>query len=177
MEDNQKNNEKELIEKNDIDANQLEKIQEEIKRQTTISEEKKNKINNRIFKNIIIAIIIVLYFIFINLGFNNIESSKYLKDLQVFSIITICITVIIFEKAYKKDSIELTTYGIETLVLSICTLMTIYIGINYNNKYTYIINLITVLFALYYAIKASIMYIKMRKKALKRTSDIHKIVR
>lgn len=177
MEYNKEKNKVELNKKQDINKNQLEKIEEEIKKQTTISEEKKNKINKMIFKNLIIAVIIVLYFVFINLGFYNLDPSKYLKDLQVFSMLSITITIIIFEKAYKKDSLDITIYGIEALAFSICTLMTIYIGINYHNKYTYIINIIAMLFAIYYIIKSIIIYIKMKKKALKKVSDIHKIVK
>lgn len=176
----QEETKKELIVKEnpkELDEVKLEKIEEEIKKQTTIPEEKKLKINKRIFQNIILAIVIVLYFIFINLGFYNIEPSKFIKDLQVFSIITIGITIIIFEKAYKKDSGELAIYGIESLILSICTLLTIFIGINYNNKFSYIINTIAILFAIYYVGKSIVIYIKLRKKALKRVSDIDKIRR
>lgn len=176
----QEETKKELIVKEnpkELDEVKLEKIEEEIKKQTTIPEEKKLKINKRIFQNIILAIVIVLYFIFINLGFYNIEPSKFIKDLQVFSIITIGITIIIFEKAYKKDSSELAIYGIESLILSICTLLTIFIGINYNNKFSYIINTIAILFATYYVVKSIVIYIKLRKKALKRVSDIDKIRR
>lgn len=176
----QEETKKELIVKEnpkELDEVKLEKIEEEIKKQTTIPEEKKLKINKRIFQNIILAIVIVLYFIFINLGFYNIEPSKFIKDLQVFSIITIGITIIIFEKAYKKDSSELAIYGIESLILSICTLLTIFIGINYNNKFSYIINTIAILFATYYVGKSIVIYIKLRKKALKRVSDIDKIRR
>lgn len=174
-----KDEKKELVIKKDseISEKELEKIGEEIKKQTTISEEKKKKINKRIFQNIMIAVVIVLYFIFINLGFYSLNPQTYLKDLQVFSMITIGITIIIFEIAYKKDSGKLAIYGIESLLVSICTLMTIYIGAYYNNKYSYIVNLITILFAIYYVTKCIIIYIKMRKIALKRVSDIDKIRR
>lgn len=175
-----KENKKELIVKEnpkELDEVKLERIEEEIKKQTTIPDEKKLKINKKIFQNIMLAIGIVIYFIFINLGFINLESSKFLKDLQVFSIIAIGITIIIFETAYKKDSGELAIYGIEFLILSICTLLTIFIGINYNNKFSYIINIIAILFAIYYVGKSIIIYIKLRKKALKRVSDINKIGR
>ena len=161
----------------ELDEIKLEKIEEEIKKQTTIPEQKKMKINKRIFQNIIIAVAIVLYFIFINLGFYNIETLKFLTDLQVFSLIMIAITIIIFEKAYKKDSGELAIYGIESLVLSICTLLTIFVQINYSNKFSYIINTIAMLFAIYYVGKSIVIYIKLRKKALKRVSDIDKIRR
>ena len=175
-----KETKKELIVKEnpkELDEVKLEKIEEEIKKQTTIPDEKKLKINKKIFQNIMLAIGIVIYFIFINLGFINLEQSKFIKDLQVFSIITIGITIIIFETAYKKDSGELAIYGIEFLILSICTLLTIFIGINYNNKLSYIINIIAILFAIYYVGKSIIIYIKLRKKALKRVSDINKIGR
>ena len=181
-EETKKKNEskKELIVKEnpkELDEIKLERIEEEIKKQTTIPDEKRLKINKKIFQNIMLAIGIVLYFIFINLGFINLEQSKFIKDLQVFSIITIGITIIIFETAYKKDSGELAIYGIEFLILSICTLLTIFIGINYNNKFSYIINIIAILFAIYYVGKSIIIYIKLRKKALKRVSDINKIGR
>lgn len=172
-------NKKALVVQKDIeiDETKLEKIGEEIKKQTTIPQEKKQKINKKIFTNILIAIIVVLYFIFLNLGFHNLKPSVFLRDLQVFSILTIGITIIIFEKAYKKDSGELTIYGIEVLVLAICTLMTIKIGANYKEKFTSIMNSISMLFAIYYVGKSIVIYQKMTKKALKKASDIHKIRR
>lgn len=174
-----KENKKALIVKKEIEMDEvkLERIEEEIKKQTTIPEERKKKINKRIFQNIIIAIVIVFYFIFINLGYYNLKGTKFLKDLQVFSIITIGITILILEKAYQKDSLELTIYGIESLILSICTLLTIYIRVNYYNKFSYIINMMAILFAIYYVGKSIVIYLKMRKKALKRVSDIDKIRR
>lgn len=178
-ESNLEENKKELIVKDteEFDKEKLEKIEEEIKKQTTISDEKKKKINKRVLKNITVATVIVLYFIFINLGFKNLEPAKFLIDLQVFSILTIGITIVIFEVAYKKDSGELAIFGIESLILSICTLLTIYIGMYYKNKFTYIINVISMLFAIYYVGKSIVIYTKMKKKALKRVSDIEKIGR
>lgn len=173
-------NKKELIikeEPEEFDKEKLVKIEEEIKKQTTIPEERKKKIIKRIFKNIMIAIVVVTYLIFINLGYYNIEPAKFLVDLQVFSIITIGITIIIFEIAYKKDSDELAIYGIESLILSICTLLTIFIGAKYRDKFSYIMNAIAILFAIYYVAKSIIIYVKMSKKALKRVSDIEKIRR
>lgn len=184
---NEKDTEKEITEKeekkdlmvkeNSLSEVQLEKIAEEIKKQTTISEEKKKKIHKKLFYNILFAIIIVLYFIFINLGFYNLKEETFFKDLQVFSMISIGITIIVFEKAYKKDSDELALQGIELLVLSICTLMTIYIKMNYENKFSYIINIIALLFAIYYVGKCIAIYYKMSKIALKQSSDIHKIIK
>ncbi len=161
---------KELI----VSKGQLEKIQEEIKRQKAIPEERKKKINRKIFPNLILAVVVVLYFLFINLGMYNIKPETFLKDLQVFSMITIGITIIVFEKAYKKDSTEFTIYGIESLALAITTLMTIYIGMYYPTKFSAILNAIAIVFAIYYVGKSIVIYYKMVKKVLK--SDIRKII-
>ena len=174
--------EKKSLVKNDIEdlainSEKLEKIEQEIKKQKTISVEKRKKINKKIFVNVLVAISIVLYFIFINLGYANLELEKYLIDLKVFSIVTIGITIVLFERAYKKDSGEITIFGIETLVLSIITLLTSYYCVVYSNKYPYIINCIAVLFGLYYVVKSTIIYLKMKKKALYASGDIHKIVK
>lgn len=171
--------EKELVLKKDIsiDEEKLEKIQKEINKQTKLSKEEKKKINKKIFQNIVMAIGIVIYFIFINLGFSNIEESTYLTDLKVFGAVAIGITIILFEKAYKKDSGELTIYGIEMLIIAICTLLTNYIYKFHYSKYTYIITSIAMLFAVYYVGKSIVIYVKMKNKALKKASDIHKIVR
>ena len=171
--------EKELVVRKDmsIDDEKLEKIQKEINKQTKLSKDEKKKINKKIFQNIVMAIGIVVYFIFINLGFNNIEESTYLTDLKVFGAVAIGITIILFEKAYKKDSGELTIYGIEMLIIAICTLLTNYIYKFHYSKYIYIITSIAMLFAVYYVGKSIVIYVKMKNKALKKASDIHKIVR
>lgn len=171
--------EKELVVKKDIsiDDEKLEKIQKEINKQTKLSKDEKKKINKKIFQNIVMAIGIVVYFIFINLGFNNIEESTYLTDLKVFGAVAIGITIILFEKAYKKDSGELTIYGIDMLIIAICTLLTNYIYKFHYSKYMYIITSIAMLFAVYYVGKSIVIYVKMKNKALKKASDIHKIVR
>ena len=95
-----------------INQEELKEIEQEIKKQTNISEDRKKKITKKLFENIVLAITIIIYFIFINLGYYNINETKYLVDLKVFSIITIGITIVLFEKAYKKDSGYITIYGI-----------------------------------------------------------------
>lgn len=171
--------EKKLALKKDIsiDEDKLEKIEKEINKQTKLSKEEKKKINKKIFQNIVMAIGIVIYFIFINLGFSNIEQSTYLTDLKVFGAVAIGITIILFEKAYKKDSGEITIYGIEMLIIAICTLLTNYIYKFHYSKYTYIVTSMAMLFAVYYVGKSIVIYVKMKNKALKKASDIHKIVR
>ena len=160
-----------------INPEKMEKIEEEIKKQTTISDERKNKINKSIFHNIAIANVIMLYFIFIVLGYQTITPDKFIIDLQVFSVITMGISIIVFEKAYKKDSTEYAIHGIESLFLSIVTLISIYVFSKYREKFADIMIIVCYLFAIYYVAKSIIIYLKMKTKALERTSDIRKIVK
>ena len=168
-----KNNKEEMM----INPAKMEKIEEEIKKQTTISDERKNKINKSIFHNIAIANVIMLYFIFIVLGYQTITPDKFIIDLQVFSVITMGISIIVFEKAYKKDSTEYAIHGIESLFLSIVTLISIYVFSKYREKFADIMIIVCYLFAIYYVAKSIIIYLKMKTKALERTSDIRKIVK
>lgn len=160
-----------------IDDKTMETIEKEIEKQRSIPEKEQNKMNKKILKNIIIGSAIVLYFIFINLGFYNLTESTYIVDLQVFSAITIGITIVIFERAYRKDSGEITIHGIEMLFLSILTLLTLFIYSSFYERYTYIINSIAILFATYYAIKSAVIYVKVKKKAIKENSDVRKIIK
>ena len=160
-----------------INPAKMEKIEEEIKKQTTISDERKNKINKSIFHNIAIANVIMLYFIFIVLGYQTITPDKFIIDLQVYSVITMGISIIVFEKAYKKDSTEYAIHGIESLFLSIVTLISIYVFSKYREKFADIMIIVCYLFAIYYVAKSIIIYLKMKTKALERTSDIRKIVK
>lgn len=160
-----------------IDIDKLEKIENEIKKQKTISDKKMNDINKIVFHNVSIANIVMLYFIFLILAVKFILPETFIIYLQVFSVIMIGITIIVFEKAYKKDSAEYTIHGIEALTLSITTLLSIYIFARYERKFIYIMLTICYLFAIYYVAKSIIIYVRMKKRALKRTKDIHKIVK
>lgn len=168
-----KKNSKELM----MNPEKLEKIEEEIKKQTTISDEKKNKITKNIFHNIAIANIVMIYFIFLILGYQTLAKETFMIDLQVFSGIAIGLTIVIFEKAYKKDSGEYAIHGIETMFIAIVTLISTYIFSKYEEKFAAIMLTICYLFDIYFVAKSIIIYLKMKSEALKRTNDIHKIVK
>jgi hypothetical protein len=63
-----------------------------------------------------------------NIAYFNLSEDVFISNMKMVAILLITLTIAIFEIAYKKDSGELTIYGIESLIVSICTLMTIYIG-------------------------------------------------
>ena len=137
----------------------LEEIKSTLNKKNKIPKEKLEEIYGLIFKNIAIAAVI-----FLNLGQMNIKTDIDQTDLKVFSITSLLISIVLFEKAYKKDSGEIAIYGIETLMLAIITLTLIYINLMFSSRYVFIVNSISCIFAIYYLIKSVIIYIKKRKK-------------
>ena len=142
----------------------LEEIKSTLNKKNKISKEKLEEIYGVVFKNIAIAAVVIIYFIFLNLGQMNIKPDIYQTDLKVFSITSLLISIVLFEKAYKKDSGEIAIYGIEMLILAIVTLSLIYINLMFSSRYVFIVNSISCIFAIYYLIKSVIVYIKKRKK-------------
>ena len=141
-------------------------IRQEIKSKRAVIEEQQKKLNGEVFKNIIIAIAIVLFLNCIILGFMNIESSIFIVDLKVFAVSLLAVAIGIFEFAYKKDSGKIALYGIEILVLALCMLAFIYIDIMLNSKFVIIAILLTYVIAIYYTVKSVIIYKKMKKQYL-----------
>lgn len=170
MKKEQKNNEKEL-------KNNIEEIEKEIKNQKTIVPEEVQKINKEVFKNIIIAISIMLYFIFINLGAINIETKVFITDLKVFSVGLMVFTVILFESSYKKENIKTCINGIECMILSVFTMFLPYIYTMLVDRFTAIILMVSTIYAVYYVAKSIIVYCKMKRKYFKNKNDISQIIK
>ena len=94
---------KKIIEKIDIKNIQV-TLKKEITAKKVIPKEEQDKMNVEVFKNIAIAIVMVVFLNFIILGFINIENSVFLVDLKVFAVSILAIAIGVFEYAYKKDS-------------------------------------------------------------------------
>ena len=155
----------------------IEKMKQNIEENKKLPKEQLDKMNKRVFNNILIAIFIMLYFYFINLGSINIEPQKLELDLKVFSVVTILITVAIFEIAYKKDSGIVAIYGIESMFVSLSTLFLTYLFTIYNKTFHLIVFWISLAFAIYYVLKSIIIYLKMKKEYKKSLSDINDIIK
>ena len=150
-----------------VDMQEMQKIlKQEIKSNKTVTEEQQKKMNEEVFKNIIIAIAIVLFLNCIILGFINIKSSIFIVDLKVFAVSLLAVAIGIFEFAYKKNSGKLALYGIEILFLAFCMLALIYIDIMLNSKFVIIAILLTYAISIYYTVKSIIIYKKMKKQYL-----------
>ena len=111
------------------------------------------------------------------MGYDNIAEANYITDLKVFSIISIAITICIFEYAYKKDSGELAITGIEILLVSFFILSLYYVlQYKYFDYQDYLL-LFTAIFLVYYLLKTLIIYIKENHKYRRTAKEINSIVK
>ena len=131
----------------------------------------------KIIYNLIIAIIIMMYFVSINILYANVELGIFNKTLEISTILIMIIGIVLFEIAYKKDSGVFAIYGIEFLVLAVHSLLINHVIkiLNLDLK-TYVISS-SYLFCIYYVLKTIIIYTNDRRKYLKGLSDIPEIVK
>lgn len=135
----------------------------------------KDKRNNIIFKNIIIAILVTLYFAFLQLGYCNITKNVYVNDLRVFSTVLLVISIIFFENGYKKDNEGIFLYGVETLLIAFITLTMPFTMFEASRTMHIFIELSFIYFIIYYIIKSLIQVRKVKKEYL--TSDVRELVK
>ena len=131
----------------------------------------------KIIYNLIIAIIIMMYFVGINILYTNVELEMFNKTLEIATISIMIIGLVLFEIAYKKDSGIFAICGIEFLVLAVHSLLINHVVkiLNLDLK-TYVVSS-SYLFCIYYVLKTIIIYTNDRRKYLKGLSDIPEIVK
>lgn len=169
LESKKKNKEEKALLKEDdaeISREKLEKIKDEINKS---KKESKDKVKNsdlrkKLVRNLAIAILITIYFLFIDLGINSIPITVYMLDLKTFAVFIAIISIVIFEKAFKKDANYIAIHGIEMVIVGIETLLLLQLYSAGNEYFNYILLGITLGMIVYYLIKCLIIYIRHKVK-------------
>lgn len=149
----------------------------EIEQKKKIPKEIKDVMNKRIFRNLIFAILVILYFIFLNLGFSNIEKSIFNQDTAVFAITSLAISIVLFEKAYREEKGYLAIHGIEVLAVALFTLFIPYTYFYFDSTIVKVVMLVPMYFAVYYIVKSAIIFIQTKNKQKNKISDVKEIVK
>lgn len=153
------------------------KLEEEMKNKKDLPKLEIEKINKKIFQNMIIAILIMLYLYFVNLGSLNIETNIFIMDLKVFSIGLIIFSIILFEYSYKKDNGNICIHGIECTFIALFTMFSMYAYVLFFDKFNLIIASLSFLFGIYYVGKSIAIYLKMKKNYINSLNDISEIIK
>lgn len=159
--------------KKKIDEKQIE---EQIETAKKMPKDEKKKIYKKVFANIILGIVVTLYFIGIGIGFLNIDGPTFITDLKVFSLSILTIAIILFEFAYGKDDDKTALYGVEMLFVAIMSLVLLYTCILHKDKFIAVANIVACIGVLYYLVKSISIYIREKLKWKKTISDVKEIV-
>ena len=135
------------------------------------------KYMNKIYLNILKAILIVFYFFVLNLASENISAEHLERGIQLCTMIFLFMAIFIFEVAYKKDDDDLAIQGIEVLVLSAYTLTSQHITKKYDFNFKNYSLVASYFFAIYFIVKCIVIYTKGRKEMAEDYSDIKEIVK
>lgn len=155
----------------------VKKIEQEINEKTKLPDEIKNKRRKEVFVNLMIAILIILYYIFLITGSVGTLKNVRTIDFNIFSILILALSIYLFEVSYRKNSGRLAMFGIEALVVAMSTLFLPYVIFELDEVHKKYYLMISVYIAIYYVIKCIYISIKMKKEYEKQVSDINEIIK
>ena len=130
-----------------------------------------------IFKNLVRAILVMLYFITLNFAYTRMNLERLIGDIEVFSGVFLVLGLLALEKAYREEKGSTAITSIELIALSMHSLsiMNVITMMKYDFR-TYLLTS-SYIIAIYYVFKAIVIYTMQRRKALKELSDISEIVK
>ena len=131
----------------------------------------------KIYLNVLKAIIVVVYFLVMNLACENMETQYFERGVQLCTMIFLFISIFIFELAYRKDEDDLAIQGIEILILSAFILTSKHISKKFNFDFKNYSLVASYIFAIYFVLKGIVVYTKGRREMAEDLSDIREIVK
>ena len=131
----------------------------------------------KIYINVLKAIIVVVYFLVMNLACENMETQYFERGVQLCTMIFLFISIFFFELAYRKDEDDLAIQGIEVLILSAFTLTSKHISKKFNFDFKNYSLVASYIYAIYFVLKGIVVYTKGRREIAENLSDIREIVK
>lgn len=152
----------------------INKFDKELKNRKYIPRKDRIAIFKNSFYNMILAGICILFLVFCNYGYYNIDKRAMIKNLNLFSFVFLGISLMLIESSYKEEKINKCINGIETLIMGIFTLFLPYILQIYTTQYIRSLKISGSIVFVYYLVKSIIVYISNRNKYIRAKDDISK---
>ena len=92
----------------------------------------------------------LVYFLALIIGNKTINTIEYITDLKAFILIEMVVAIIIFEKAYSKDTFKLAIHGIEILVLGAVTVFLLDLYNRKSSKIDIVFAVVVIIVKIYY---------------------------
>ena len=137
---------------------------------------KNNKVSFNVYKNILIAVVIMVYFIIINTLYYKLDNLVLLNILKILSIVNLFFGIIVLEIAYRKEKDNLGINAIEIIFLAAHTLSITHIVQLQKFEFANYILVSSYMFSIYFIFKSIIIYTKEKREYLRSLSDIREIV-
>ena len=136
---------------------QLSVIREEIEHTRFNMKLKRSPSYTKIFKNIIIAILMIVYMYLLIVGYDLIGFDSYFKVISILQYVLVGLGLILIEIGYQKNNLMVSSHGLEFVLLSIITLILVNLfSINYIHISKYEVGCI-ILITVYFLIKSIII--------------------
>lgn len=158
--------ERKSLRNSEEEKEQIQNIEGILEERKQLSKKEMLKINEKLFFNLAAAAVILVYFIYINYLHHHTPIEGFLRIIRLFSWGFLGITILLFEVAYHKDSGNIALISVEFLALAIASMMLLYLQAFFPDKLCSISITIAISFAVYYAIKSLVIYIKSRRAYL-----------
>lgn len=125
---------------------------------------------------VIYGITIILYLLSLNIIYINVNPTFIVTNIDIISICTLFISIIILEKSYKDNGRNALS-AVEFLILSIYLLLMNHISRIYSYDVQSYINSGLIFAISYYFFKTAILFTKEHKEKLNSLSDIRQIIK
>lgn len=152
-------------------------MQLEIEEKRKLPKNVKDEIVVKIFHTLIVAIIIILYFLTVNLFYYNFEAVQFENYMKYYALIIIIATVVMFEVGYRKNSMKFAVIGIELLACGILSLYIPYIFLHTTKMLRLSIMILPIPILGYYMIKSLVIFKKDQFHYQNNLSDIKELVK
>ena len=160
-----------------MEQNEVEKIHEEVEKKIKLTKEQKYKIYGKMFKNLLLALGVLIYFVFLNLGYLKLETEVFKTDLKIFAAMLLGFTIYFIEKAYKTKRGTFAVHAIELLVISVITLYMPYVYFYHNKIAQFLFTTSSAYIAIYYMVKCIFIYVIYKNRYIKQASDVTDILK
>lgn len=152
-------------------------MQLEIEEKRKLPEKIKDNISTNIFQDLLVAIIIMLYFCVINFSYYNFENTVFEENMKYFALGIIVLTVIMFEISYRKNSVKLLIIGLELFSCAVLSLYIPYIFLHSTSAVRISVMILPAFLLVYYAIKSFIIFKRKQFEYRNNLSDIKELVK
>ena len=152
-------------------------MQLEIEEKRKLPKKIKDNISINIIQDLLVAIIIMIYFCIINFSYYNLENYVFEENMKYLALGIIILTVIVFEFSYRKNSIKLLVIGIELFSCAVLSLYVPYIFVHSSSAIRISIMILPAFLILYYGIKSFIVFKRKQFEYRNNLSDIKDLVK